>query len=109
MVHILAFPDLAAFFGDLRFNQIDVTAHIDAVGNGFFVGVFADDVLIEKTEGAVVGRGGKADQKGIKIVQHLFPEVVNAAVAFVDDDEIEKLNGQFGIVAHRHRLASSPI
>ena len=107
-VHILAFPDIAAFFGDLRFDEIDVAAHIDAVGNGLLVGVFADHVLIEKAEGSIVGRGGEADQEGVEVVQHLFPEVVDAPVAFVDDDEVEELNGQFRVISYRHRLPFLP-
>jgi hypothetical protein len=65
------------------------------------VGVFGDDVFIEEAEGAFVRRGGKADQAGIKVVEYLLPQVVDAAVAFIDDDEIESLDGYSSVVAHQ--------
>ena len=64
------------------------------------VGVFGNDVLVEKPEGALVGRGGEADQAGIKVVEHLLPQVVDAAVAFIDDDEVEGFHRYCRVVAH---------
>ena len=66
--------------------------------------VFADDVLLEEAIGAVVRRGGQADEVGVEILQNLTPEVVNGAVAFVDDDEVEKLRRNLAVVDNRHRL-----
>ena len=48
--------------------MIDFVADVDAIGDGFFVAVFADDVLAEEAVGAVVGGGGEADQKGVEIL-----------------------------------------
>ena len=63
------------------------------------VGVFGDDVLVEKAEGAFVGRGGEADQAGVEVVEHLLPQVVDAAVTLVDDDEVEGLHRHGRVVA----------
>jgi len=60
-IHILTFPDIAAFFRNFGINDINIAADVDAVGHGLFVRVFADDVLVEKAKRPVVGRGGKAD------------------------------------------------
>ena len=37
--------------------------------------------MVEETEGAIVGRSGQADEEGIEVVEHLLPQVVDAAVA----------------------------
>ena len=93
-----------ALLGNIRFNVINVLRNIHAVDHRLFVGVFADDVLIEEPEGAFVGGGGEADQKGIKIVEHLFPKVVNGAVALINDDEVKLLNRHVGRVVHKRHL-----
>ena len=67
------------------------------------MGIVAYDVLIEKAIGAVVRRGSKPYEETIKIVEYLLPDIVNRAVAFVNDDKIEKLDGHFGIISHWHR------
>ena len=71
------------------------------------VGVFGDDVLVEKAEGALVGRGGKANQAGIKVVEHLLPQVVDTAVALIDDDEVEGFHRHCRVVAHELFLLDS--
>ncbi len=96
--------DFAARLGDLGFDFIHLVADIDTVGDGFFVGVFADHVFLEKTVSAVVRGGGEANQKGVEVIQHLLPQVVDRAVAFVDEDEVEKFQRQLGVVNHRHGL-----
>ena len=50
------------------------------------------------------GRGGQPDEEGVEVFQHLPPDVVDRAVAFVDDDEIERLDGHLRVVDDRHRL-----
>ncbi|MBG6075794.1 hypothetical protein IWX85_001619 [Polaromonas sp. CG_9.11] len=67
------------------------------------VAVLGNDVFIEKAEGALVGRGREANQAGVEVVEHLFPQVVDAAVAFVDDDEVKRLHGHDHgrVVAHQ--------
>ena len=90
--------------GDLGFDHVDFIADVDAIGHGFFVAVFADDVLLEEAVGAVVRRGGEADQEGVEVVEHLLPEVVDGAVAFIDDDEVEELGRDFFVVDDGQRL-----
>ena len=90
--------------GLLRVDGIDFVADIDAVGDGLFMIVFADDILLEEAVGAVVRRGGQTDEIGVEILQNLTPEVVNRAVAFVDDDEIEELRRNLAVVDNRHGL-----
>ena len=91
--------ECGTFLGDVGFDEVDIVADIDAVGDGLFVGVFGDDVLVEEAEGAFIRRSGEADQTGIEIIENLFPQVVDAAVALIDDDEVEGLDRPCRIVA----------
>ena len=99
----LAFLDLlfgnqaGAGLGDLGLDGVDLVAHVDPVGDGFLVAVVADDVLAKEAVGAVVGRGGEAEEEGVEVVEHLLPEVIDGTVALIDDDEVE----EFG----RHTVA----
>ena len=90
--------DDGALLGDAGVDEVNLVADIHAVGDGFFMAVVADDVLLEEAVGAVVGRRGEADQAGVEVVEHLLPEVVDAAVAFVDEDEVEEFGRDFGVV-----------
>ena len=85
--------DFAAGLGDLGFDDVNLVAHVDAVGHGFFVAVVADDIFSEKAVGAVIGGGSQANQAGVEVIEHLLPQVVDGAVAFVDEDEIEEFGG----------------
>ena len=91
--------DFVALFGELGFDAVDVVAHIDLVDHGVFVGVFGDEVLPKKADGLFGGCGGEANEEGIEVFEHLAPEVVDGAVAFVDDDDIELFDGDVGVVA----------
>ena len=101
VVHPFFRVQLRAPGGDFGVDLIHVIADVDAIGDGLLVGVFGDDVLVEKAEGALIGGGREADERGVEVIQHLLPEVVNAAMTFVDDNEIESLDGNGGIVAYR--------
>ena len=94
-------PNGGALLGHRRFDHVEVAAHVHAIGHGLLVRVFAHHVLIEEGEGARIGRGGEAHEVGIEVVQHLLPQVVDAAVALVDDDEVEELRRDAGVVGHR--------
>ena len=61
-------------------------------------GIIADHVLIEIAYGACVRRSGQANDKSVKIFQHLTPHVVYRAVAFVHDDTIKKLRRHLRVV-----------
>jgi len=89
--------------GDAGVDQVDLVADIDAVGDGFFMAVVADDVFLEEAVGAVVGRRGEADQAGVEVVEHLLPEVVDTAMAFVDEDEVEEFGRDLGVVGYGGR------
>ena len=91
--------DDIAFLRQLGFDAVDVVAHIDLVDHGVFVGVFGDEVLPKKADGLFGGCGGEANEEGIEVFEHLAPEVVDGAVAFVDDDYIELFDGDVGVVA----------
>ena len=49
--------EFAAIKADFGIDQIDFIAYVYAIGNGLLVAVFANHVLIEKTESAVVRCG----------------------------------------------------
>ncbi|MCY1532429.1 hypothetical protein D9M68_677040 [compost metagenome] len=50
-------------------------------------------------------RGRQADEVGIEILQHLPPQAIDGAVAFVGDNEVEGLDGDLGVVGQRRDLA----
>ena len=81
--------DLSSF-GDPGTDPVNVEVDIDAVDNGFVVSVLLDKVLIEESNCLSGGRSGQASQKGIEVQQDLFPEIVNGAMALIDDDEVEE-------------------
>ena len=93
-----ALVHLAAGLVDLGFDAIDVVADIHAIGDGAFMVVFGDAVLVEIGDGLRRGRGGEPDERGVEVFEHLPPEIVDGAVAFVGDDVIEHLDGDGGIV-----------
>ena len=99
VVHPFLGLELGALAGDLGFDLVDVVADVDAIGHRLLVAVLGDDVLVEEAEGALVGRGGEADQEGVEVVEHLLPQVVDAAVALVDDDEVEVFDRHGRVVA----------
>ena len=73
-------------------DAVDVEVDVHAVGHGLLVVVLHDEVLVEEAEGLLGGRGGQADEEGVEVFQDLPPQVVDRAVALVDDDEIEGLD-----------------
>ena len=96
--------ELAAALRPLGVDDVDLMADVDAVGDGLLVRVLADDVLLEEAVGAAVGCGGEADERGVEVLQHLPPHVIDRAVALVDDDEVEELRWDRGVVHDRRRL-----
>ena len=97
--------DLPAVLRPLGFDHVHLVADVDAVGDGLLMRILADHVLPEESVGAVVGRRGQTDQVRVEILQHLAPQVVDRAMALVDDDEVEELGRQSGTVDHRRRLS----
>ena len=87
-------------------DAVDVVADVDAIGDGLDMGILGDEVLVEEAEGGLAGGGGEADEEGIEVVEDLTPEVVDGTVAFVDDDEVEGLDRNAGIVGDGERLLS---
>jgi hypothetical protein len=81
-----------------RADAVHVVVDVHAIGHGLLVAVFHDQVLVEEAEGLLAGRGGQADEVGIEVLQHLAPQVVDAAVGFVGDDDVEGLDGEGGVV-----------
>ncbi len=97
-VHVVAGFDLAARLGHLRADAVDVVVDVDAVGHRLLVAVLHHQVLVEEAEGLLAGRGGEADQVGVEVLQHLAPQVVDRAVAFVGDDDVEGLDRELRVV-----------
>ena len=96
-----AFLDRAALLGDLRFDAVNVVADIDAIGDGALVRIFADEVLIKEADRLFARRGGEPDEEGVEVFEDLPPEVVDGAMAFVGDDEVEGLDRDGGVVLRR--------
>jgi len=98
VVHLKAGVDDAAVLGDERADGVEVEIDVDAVGDGALEGVLHDEVLVEEAECLLGGRGREADERGVKVFQYLAPEIVDGAVTFVGDDEIESLDGDGCVV-----------
>jgi hypothetical protein len=94
-----ALVHLAALFRDLGFDAIDVIANIHAIGDGALMVVFRDAVLMEVGNGLWRGRGSEADKRSVEVFQHLSPEIVDRAMAFVRYNEVKFLNGDGRIVS----------
>lgn len=95
--------DFVALLGHLGIDAVDVVADIDLVDNGVLVGVLGNEVLVEKANRLFGGRGGEPDQEGVEVFQDLAPEVVNRAMAFIDNDDIKHFDGDVRVVADRAR------
>ena len=81
-------------------KAVHVEVYVHPVGDRPFVAVLHHQVLVEEADGAGVRGGGQAGQEGVEVFQHLPPGAVDAAVALVGEDEVKRLDGQLGIVAH---------
>lgn len=103
----VALEDGAAVFGDLGLDGEDFPRDIDAIGDRLFVGVFGDHVLFEEAEGAGIGGGGETDEKGVEVVEDLPPEIVDGAVALIDDDKVEVLDGHLFVIGDGERFLES--
>ncbi len=76
---------IGAVFAHLGLDEENILAHVHTVNDGLLPGVFADLIFVEKGEGGLVRGSGQAHDKGVEILQHLDPDVVNGAVAFIHD------------------------
>ena len=96
--------ELGPVLGDLRFDAVHVVADVHAIDHGLLVGVVLHQIAAEEADGLRGRRGGQADQEGVEVFQHLPPDVVDAPVALIDHDEVERLDGDFRVVDDRQRL-----
>ena len=94
----LLLQDHRAVFRNIGLNEEDVLTDIDPIDNGLLSRIFADHVLVEKGKGALVRRGGQADDESVEILQHLIPHVVDRPMAFIDNDAVEKLRGNLFVI-----------
>ena len=95
-----AFVYLGAAFAHFGFDAVHVVVDVHAIGHGLGVAVFHDQVLVEEAKGLLGGRGGQANQIGVKVLQHLAPQVVDAAVGLVGDHNVKALDGDGWVVAN---------
>src|ERR1039458_9637307 len=89
---------------DQRADAVDLEADVHTVGDGLFVAVLHNQILIEEAESLLRRRGGQPDNERIEILKLLPPEIVDGPVAFVGDDEVERLDGKAWVVADWDRL-----
>ena len=88
----------AALLAYFRFDQEDILAHIDTVDDSLLSGVFADDILIEERKSTLVRCCGQANLESVKVLQHLFPHIVDGTVALVDDNYIKEFGRILGVI-----------
>ena len=86
----------------------DIIWNKNTIRYRLFKAIITDHVLVEISEGAVVGGGGKTDLKGVEIVKHLFPQVVDAPVTFINHYKVKKLRGQSVVIDYGYRLFGLP-
>src|SRR5438128_11369460 len=89
---------------DLRVDLVDVIGNVHVVADGVLVSVFHDEVLIKEADGLLRRRGGEADEIGVEVCEYLAPQLVDGAVAFIRDDEVEGLDGDVRVVNDGRRL-----
>ncbi len=95
--------DGGAALADRRREAEHVEIDVHAVGHGFGEAVLHDQVLVEEPERLLARRGGEADEEGVEVLEHLAPHAIDGAVAFVDDDHVERLDRQRRLVVDLHR------
>ena len=71
--------------GDPGPDAVDVEADVHAVRDRLLVTVLHHEVVVEEPDRLHRRRGGQPDQEGVEVVQDLPPDVVDRAVALVDD------------------------
>ena len=67
---------------------VHVIIDVHVVGDSALVSVFRDEILIEEADRLFPRRGDEADEIGVEVFEHLAPEIVGRAVAFIRDDEV---------------------
>ncbi|OQB89789.1 MAG: hypothetical protein BWX84_02255 [Verrucomicrobia bacterium ADurb.Bin118] len=97
-VHVESFFHLAAAFGGLGADAINFVADVDTIGHGALVIVFHHEILVKEADGLLGGRGGEADEEAVEVFEHLPPEIVDRAVTFIGDDEVERFDGNLRVV-----------
>ena len=97
-LHRVAGLDAGALLRDGGADAVDVVVDVHAVGHGHLVVVFHHQVLVEEPEGLLAGRGGEANEVSVEVLQHLRPQVVDRAVAFIGDDDVEGVDRDGGVV-----------
>jgi len=98
---LVAASDRRTVLADLSTNAIDVEVHEHAVGYGLFVVVLHHKILIEEAKGLLGGRRGQSNQRCVKVLQNLPPQVVDGAMTLIGDNEVEGLDRQPRIVFDR--------
>ena len=98
-----------AFGADAGGDAVGDVVDVDFIEDGLPVGVAADGVLVEEGFGIEGGCGGEADDEGVEVVEDLLPFVVDGAVAFIDDDEVESLGGKVGLVGDFDGVAGGEV
>ena len=58
LLNMLLGGDFAALGGFLRLDNEHFIADVDAIGHGFFMAVFANNILTEEAVSALIGCGG---------------------------------------------------
>src|SRR5205085_9730092 len=79
-------------------NSIDVVADVDAIRDRAVVVIFSDTVLMKVGNRLWRWRRREADEKRIEVFERLTPQVVDRAMTFVGNDEVEFLDRNGGVV-----------
>ena len=102
VLHLL-FQDRTALLSDFGFDQENIFTDVHAVDDSLLTGIFTDNVFIEKGKGTLVRCGSQTDDKGVKVFQHLLPDIINRTVALINDNHIKEFRGILGIINNLFR------
>ena len=94
--------DFRTIFRDLGLDGVNFVPNIHAIRNSFLVTVVADDVVVEIAVSSVVRSGSEAYLESIEVIEDLLPEIVNRAVALIDDEEVE--DDDDGLIAFEFKV-----
>ena len=97
-----------ALVADLGLDPVDVEVDVDVVGHRLRVGVLGDEVLLEEPEGLLAGCGGETDDVGVEVLEDAAPLAVDGTVGLVDDDQVECLRWDVGVVGDCDRCVGHP-
>ena len=103
IIHLISGVDDVSLLGDERAYGVKVKIDIYTIRNGLLVRVLYDEVLMKETHRLLGWRCCESDQRGIEVLQHLPPLVIDGAMTLIRDDKVEGVNRDRRVIDDRLR------